>query len=316
MSKKSFVFLILVLLVSGCSNTLSNSAADGLTATGETEPVKKIYGYASRMYWTLEEIIQRSDVGVTAVYAGKEEYQHSVDYIFDVQENIWGTTDKRIWVNEPYSYSTVMPEDNSTPINYTTGEDRFTEGELYFLAAEKNVGIVHRHGVMYMTAGSLTIALDRKEVWTYGQKLDYPPEKINPADFLEIYNQVTHESTEEATKEYTDSFEEMWDRSEYVIRVKITGIEYAGEDEMPTNVWYAEVLEQYSGEHPINTNRNNIILLSILKDTVVKGEEYIVGCSCSDRGSLTETSYRQETSDSLYLPDRETMRKLSQYTLQ
>jgi len=310
------VLTVIGIIVSGCSDQPYISADDAASSIEseecssytevETTPSKteKIYGEALVNYMTDEEIIQNSDVGVAAVYKGKEEHTYNVDYIFEVSENVWGSTEKIIRVRENYSFTVVVQKEKKVT-EFGFVEDRFVEGELYFIAAEKKKSIIFPYGVIYLMPAELTISLDRKEFWSYGQKRDYPEEEITTTHFLDIYNQKLHENSQAyEPKEYADAFEEMWDKSEYVVRLKITGLHYEGETGvLATNIYYAEVVDQYSGQYPIYTDDKNTILISILKDTVVTGEEYVIGCSCVDRGVLTENTYWQETPDSVYIPD-------------
>ena len=311
------IILITTILCTSCSrepSSIETIPSNSEQISKEDTEVRKQYGDAIVQYVSLEQIIANSQVGLIATCTSKEEYERYVEYIFEVKNQVWGSSDETIWLLVNYSYAAAYTEDGNT-LQYTTGEDDFKTGEKYFIIAEKHTGLLYPHGARYLIEGDLIISLDQQTVWMYGQKQDIAKEDVTPEYFLDIYEKTPHESITEGTRpDYENSFEEMWNESEYVIRVKLTGISYDGPS-TATNCYFAEVLEQYKG-YPINTREDpaNQIELCILKGSAEVGIEYIVGCSAADKGSRTSYIYIQETKESVYPVSDEILNKIKEKT--
>ena len=294
----------MLLFAAGCRNDTGQSS-------NTADPTVYPQGQALEIYAPLGEIVQKSDVGLKVVCRDKEVYDQFTDFVFSVEKKYWGDAEDIIRLRM-YHANTAVIQDGRVKYEYGFSEDGFESGKVYFLAAEKRSSLLYEYNHIYVINGGLTISLSDGTVRLYGEEQAIQKEKVTENYFLKLYEEVPHEKESEpvSTNVYTDNFEEMWNESEYVVRIRLTDVVYDG-PATATTTFYAEVLEQYNGNR-INTDRseNNQILVALLKDSTAVSGEYIVGISGISKGDPDTLVFIQETRYSVYPVDDEILDRI------
>lgn len=292
----SFIVLsiALSLVLAACSSTTNLSQIEGAKVEGAEFEEELL---------TFEELILRSDVAIVGEYVGMIEHESYIEKKFKVKECLYGdVTDSEI-----YLYSNIGTG-HITEIDYTYeyGADVYEVGMDYILIMEKNQSVMYDHD-RYMLAADVFLCENNNEYSLYSQSIDIPTETAVKEFICSIYNSVSHPAVVNVPVSYENEIQEMVGESEYVGTVRI--LELVNEGKVHNGNVYRCTVESLSKGSNLNTYDDGTILIVILKNTVEIDNNYIIGFSPVDEGSLI---YTQSTDTSVYNVSNELLSEISQ----
>lgn len=277
----SMILTVLLILIVGCSDQIvDNTLEDSIEFEEE--------------YMTFQDSIAASDVAIEGEYLEKIEHEHYVEYKFSVKKCLYGNiTDDTIYLYSNIGSSYVESIDYS----YILNDDVYEPGLNYILIMERYQSILYDHD-RYMLATDLFLCEDLGEYTLYSDKIDIPSDKSIEEYICSIRETAGYEETEMTLPEtaYENEIAQMVSESAYIGKVRILelfseGLVHNG------NTYRCSIETLYQGSD-INTYEDGTILLTLLKNSVVIGEEYVIGFSpVEDDNSLI---YQQTTADSVY----------------
>lgn len=136
---------------------------------------------------------------------------------------------------------------------------------------------------------------NNNEYSMYSQSIEVPTETAVKDYICSIYNSVSHPAVANIPVSYENEIQEMVGESEYVGTVRI--LELVNEGKVHNGNVYRCTVESLSKGSNLNTYDDGTILIVILKNTVEIDNNYIIGFSHVDEGSLI---YTQSTDTSVY----------------
>lgn len=292
----SFIVLSisLSLVLAACSSAPNHSQGEGSNVEGAEFEEELL---------TFEELILRSDVAIVGEYIEKIEHESYMEKKFKVKECLYGdVTDSEI-----YLYSNIGTG-HITEIDYTYkyGADIYEVGMDYILIMERNQSVMYDHD-RYLLAADVFLSENNNEYSLYSQSIDIPTETAVKDYICSIYNSVPHPDVVDVPVSYENEIQEMVGESEYVGTVRI--LELVNEGKVHNGNVYRCTVDSLSKGSNLNTNDDGTILIVILKNTVEIDNNYIIGFSPVDEGSLI---YTQSTDTSVYNVSNELMSEISQ----
>lgn len=292
----SFIVLSIALSLAlvACSSTANHSQVEGVKVEGIEFEEELL---------TFEELILRSDVAIVGEYVEMIEHESYTEKKFKVKECLYGdVTDSEI-----YLYSNIGTG-HITEIDYTYeyGTDVYKVGMNYILIMEKKQSVMYDHD-RYMLAADVFLCENNNEYSLYSQSIDIPTETAVKDYICSIYNSIPHPAVVNVPVSYENEIQEMVGESEYVGTVRI--LELVNEGKVHNGNVYRCAVESLSKGSNLNTYDDGTILIVILKNTVEIDNNYIIGFSPVDEGSLI---YTQSTDTSVYNVSNELMSEISQ----
>lgn len=281
--------IALSLVLAACSSTANSAQIEG------TEYEQELL--------TFEELILRSNVAIVGEYIEMVEHDSYTEKKFTVKECLYGdVTD-----NEIYLYSNIgTGHITETDYTYEYGADVYEAGMDYILIMEKKQSVMYDHD-RYMLAADVFLCENNNEYSLYSKAIDIPAETTVKEYICSVYNSVPHPVVVNVPVTYDNEIQEMVGESEYVGVVKI--LELVNESKVHNGNVYKCTVEALSKGSNLNTYEDGTILMVILKNTVEIDNNYIIGFSPVDEGSLI---YTQSTKTSVYNVSNELMSELSQ----
>ena len=281
--------IALSLVLAACSSTANSAQIEG------TEYEQELL--------TFEELILRSNVAIVGEYIEMIEHDSYTEKKFTVKECLYGdVTD-----NEIYLYSNIgTGHITETDYTYEYGADVYEAGMDYILIMEKKQSVMYDHD-RYMLAADVFLCENNNEYSLYSKAIDIPAETTVKEYICSVYNSVPHPVVVNVPVTYDNEIQEMVGESEYVGVVKI--LELVNESKVHNGNVYKCIVESLSKGSNLNTYDDGTFLMVILKNTVEIDNNYIIGFSPVDEGSLI---YTQSTKTSVYNVSNELMSELSQ----
>lgn len=247
--------------------------------------------------YSLDELIENSDCAFTARYIECIPNEYYVEFAFEVVDNVYGeVTDDVIYVYRNGGVGDVYEIDYS----YDMTEEIYEVGKEYILITERYSSIMYEHD-RYMIAADILLCPEDNVYVLYSEDIEIP-DGMTAVEYISSFyddrraeDAANYVPAEEVV--YENAIDEMCGEAKFVGIVRTESL--LSESNVGKNATYfCTVTTLYKGDFDdLDTYADGTILLSVFKDKVEVGGEYIVAFTPADEGSLI---YVQETVESVY----------------
>ena len=288
-----FVAILGILAMTGCRHNFTSAPLD----YGEAA-----YQANSYISATFEESIQNGDLileGRCVEVEPKNPEEGYTSYLFDVVKVIRGTYEEK-------QFRLGLPRVETTLGGklLEVGKDEYEVGKKYYLVLYGNVYLFDPYYGPVSFFLNLNISDQKYEYWGNPVQI---PDGMTVRTFLEqCFDAVPHEPVKAVeTGEYADEFEEFYEESTWIIRGRAVHVPVSVAV-VSTTVEVLEVLKGDAARLEFNTGSRQFTVAT-LEDTMIEGQEYIIGLSQKSEG----TYYRISTRTAVKATDPDLIEKIT-----
>ena len=262
----------LLLLLGAGAFALAGRTGNKTAAPPESTAGVSFPDYSSAGLLSFEELVKDCDllfVGTCTKVTPYEPSERAVSFTFSVDNVLGGQYSPGTRMKEGeviLGFSLQNPA--SDPANYNvfkTGHQYLIPVKRYDIAFEPYYAFCSPALVLDLTGGDYR---------NYLKKVEIPDGRTIEEYAMEVFNSV--DRPEETRKQYQDEFEEFYEESDFICRMKVIEADTAGDGRAITVL---SCIETYKGrtEDIYSFRDDGLITIAVRTGTVEKGREYIIG---------------------------------------
>ncbi|MDR0325691.1 MAG: hypothetical protein LBI19_06330 [Oscillospiraceae bacterium] len=254
---------------------------------------------------SFQEIVEMSNCVVVASFvSSKITDRGRVESAFNVIEVLRGeVSEKTIYLTEAKGYSTVLDSEYS----YETGNTAYEPKKQYILIMRRSDSLFYDYPQQVLLAGIFIPVDDIGKSTMYGASLSEMT-GVESADDIKSIIRTAKGPADEGQR-YTTAidFPTIIDESDYVLEVRIRGL-YVEGITGNSNTYFCKILDTIKGRNINTIEESDEILVSLIKDSVVVGETYILMINSVGEDSVI---YTQSSKNSVIsIKDNEAVKEI------